>query len=264
MGKVLSPTIQIKKDRFYFVFPVEGSVILPKEVDKIVGIDLGLNSLATLCVMDDKGTIYNRKFVKNNKETDLLNHLLNKKKKNQRNKKSTRSIYREINHCQDRLELYVCQEIIQFALENKAKALVFEHLSPYMKARGGYKERLHLWRKKGIANRLAHMAHLHGLKYSTVCAVNTSKLAFDGSGVVTRGREAGFKNNAMCRFSNGKEYNCDLSACYNIAARYFIREKIKSFEEDETQRLRLEAKCPLAFNGTGNVYSTLISLNVAL
>lgn len=263
-GKVLSPTIQIKKDKSYFVFPVESEVMLAEKVDKVVGIDLGLNSLATLCVMNDKGTIYKRKFVKNNKETDLLNHLLNKKKKLQRNRKSTKSIFREINNCQDRLEIYTCKEIIKCALDNNAKAIVFEHLSPDMKAKGSYREKIHLWRKRGISNRLSHMAHLYGLRYSTVCAKDTSTLAYDGSGLVTRGRNAGFKNNKMCKFSNGKEYNCDLSASYNIAARYFIREKIKSFEENETQRLKLEAKCPLAFNGTNNVYSTLISLNVVL
>lgn len=263
-GKTLSPTIQVKRDKYYFVFPVESEVMLAEKVDKVVGIDLGLNSLATLCVMDDKGTIYKRKFVKNNKETDLLNHLLNKKKKLQRKRKSTKSIYREINNCQDRLEIYTCKEIIKFALDNNAKAIVFEHLSPYMKAKGNYKEKIHLWRKKGIANRLSQMAHIHGLRYSTVCAKNTSKLAFDGSGEVVRGKDADFKNNTMCKFSNGKEYNCDLSASYNIAARYFIREKIKPFEDKETQRLKLEAKCPLAFNGTNNIYSTLISLNVVL
>lgn len=263
-GKVLSPTIQIKKDKSYFVFPVESEVMLAEKVDKIVGIDLGLNSLATLCVMDDKGTIYKRKFVKNNKETDLLNHLLNKKKKLQIKRKSTKSVFREINNCQDRLEIYTCKEIIEFALDNNAKAIVFEHLSPYMKAKGSYKEKIHLWRKKGIAERLSHMAHLYGLRYSTICAKNTSKFAYDGSGIVTRGRDAGFKNNKMCKLSNGKEYNCDLSASYNVAARYFIREKIKPFENKETQRLELEAKCPLAFNGTNNVYSTLISLNVVL
>lgn len=263
-GKVLSPTIQIKRDKSYFIFPVESEVVLPKEVDKVIGIDLGLNSLATLCVMDDKGTIYKRKFITNNKETDLLNHLLNKKKKLQRNKKSTKSIFREINNCQDRLEIYTCREIIKFALDNDAKTIVFEHLSPHMKAKGSYKEKLHLWRKKGIANRLSHMTHLNGLRYSTICAKNTSNLAFDGSGEVLRGRNAGFKNNKMCKFKNGKEYNCDLSASYNIAARYFIREKLKPFEEEETQRLKLEAKCPLAFNGTSNVYSTFINLNVAL
>ena len=263
-GKVLSPTIQIKRDKSYFIFPVESKAVLPEKVDRVVGIDLGLNSLATLCVMDNKGTIYKRKFITNNKETDLLNHLLNKKKKLQRNNKSTKSIFREINNCQDRLEVYTCREIIQFALDNDAKAIVFEHLSPYMKAKGSYKEKLHLWRKRGIINRLSHMAHLNNLKYSSVCAVNTSKLAFDGSGEVLRGRDAGFKNNKMCKFKNGKEYNCDLSASYNIAARYFIREKVKPFEEEENQRLKLEAKCPLAFKGTSNVYSTLINLNVVL
>ena len=37
----------------------------------------------------------------------------------------------------------------------------------------------------------------------------------------------------MCTFTNRKIYNCDLSASYNIDARYFIREILKSLPEKE-------------------------------
>lgn len=145
-------------------------------------------------------------------------------------------------------------------MENNVDGIVFEHLDPYIRAKGSYKEKLHLWRKRGIINRLSHLCHVNGLKYASVCAINTSRFAFDGSGIVYRDKT----NYCLATFSNGKKYNCDLSASYNIAARYFIREKIKPYKEKETCRLMLEAKVPLAFNGTKNTYSDLISLNVVI
>ena len=76
------------------------------------------------------------------------------------------------------------------------------------------------------------------MRISRVCAWNTSKLAFDGSGEVTRDAD----NYSMCTFKSGKRYNCDLSAAYNIAARYFIREILKSLPVRARQRI--EAKVP--------------------
>ncbi len=55
-----------------------------------------------------------------------------------------------------------------------------------------------------------------------VVARGTSKYAFDGSGEVTRGVNG---NYSVCRFRNGKVYNCDLNATYNIAAKYFLRSR---------------------------------------
>lgn len=71
--------------------------------------------------------------------------------------------------------------------------------------------------------------HLYGIRYSTINPKNTSKLAFDGSGLVKRDT----KNYSICTFSTGKIYNCDLSASYNIGARYFIKEYKKTMTESE-------------------------------
>jgi len=57
-------------------------------------------------------------------------------------------------------------------------------------------------------------------------------------------------------------YNCDLSATYNIGARYFIREILKSLLE--TARLQLEAKVPQVCKRSTCTLSTLISLDAAL
>ena len=95
-----------------------------------------------------------------------------------------------------------------------------------------------------------------------ICAWNTSRLAYDGSGRVLRGKQAGFSSYSVCQFQNGKVYNCDLSASYNIGARYFIREILKSLHEKE--RLALEAEVPQVAKRSTCTWSTLIRLNAEL
>ena len=106
--------------------------------------------------------------------------------------------------------------------------IVFEHLDIKGKKRGSKKQKLHMWKKNTIQQLVLHKAHRHGIRISRVCPYNTSKLAYDGSGYVLRGNKANFSTYELCQFTNGKIYNCDLSASYNIAARYFIREIEKS------------------------------------
>ena len=101
--------------------------------------------------------------------------------------------------------------------------IVFEHLDMQGKIRGKRKMRLHIWKKRGVQKICMHMAHRKGIRVSRVCAWKTSALAYDGSGKVER--DPG--NHSLCTFGNGKRYNCDLSASYNIGARYFIRELTK-------------------------------------
>lgn len=59
-----------------------------------------------------------------------------------------------------------------------------------------------------------------------------------------------------------KIYNCDLSASYNIGARYFIKELFKSFSE--TERQLYTAKVPDIAKRTLCTLSTLISLHAEL
>ena len=79
-------------------------------------------------------------------------------------------------------------------------------------------------RKRDIQTRGEHPAHRRGMRISRICAWNTSRLAYDGSGTVVC--DPG--NHSLCTFQNGKRYNSDLSASYNFGARYFIRELVKN------------------------------------
>ena len=98
-------------------------------------------------------------------------------------------------------------------------------------------------------------AHRLGIRVFRVCARKTSALAYDGSGALDRDP----KNHSLATFGNGKQYSCDLSASYNIGARYYIRELLKPVPE--TERSALEAKVPAVQRRTSCVYADLIELS---
>ena len=152
----------------------------------------------------------------------------------------------------------IAAEITKYARENQADIIVFEHLEMQGRISGKKKQRLHLWRKSDIQKLCEHQTHRGGIRVSRVCARNTSQLAYDGSGKVIRNME----NHSLCTFTTGKGYNCDLSASYNIGARYFIRELLKPLPE--TERSSLEAKVPSVKRRTSCVYADLKKLYVEM
>ena len=119
-----------------------------------------------------------------------------------------------------------------------------------------------MWRSNYVQSIVETKAHRLGIRISRVCAWGTSSLAFDGSGRVLRGRDAGLGSYSLCRFENDKVYNCDLSASYNIGSRYYVREILKSLPARE--RLALEAKVPQAAKRSTCTLSTLINLDAEL
>lgn len=97
-----------------------------------------------------------------------------------------------------------------------------------------------------------HKAHRCGIRIRRVCAWNTSKLAYGGSGPVARDTE----NYSMCTFKTGKRHECDLSASYNIGSRYFLREYEKSIPATEWRRI--SAKVPECAHRIPRTLNTLI------
>lgn len=143
-----------------------------------------------------------------------------------------------------------------------ADVIVFEHLDRTGRKHGSKKQRLHLWRSQYVQSIVTDKAHRLGMRISRICAWGTSRLAYDGSGRVLRGKEAELPTYSLYRFQSGKVYNRDLSASYNIGSRYFIREILKSLPAKA--RLALEAKVPQAAKRSTCTLSTLINLNAEL
>lgn len=261
--KASAPILEKRFGTYYLRFAFEEQVSINKtklEDQLICSVDLGINSDAVCTIMDTLGTVYGRKFIDFPYEKDQLYHLCNRIKKKQRKygPQSVKKLWAYTTHLNDELSVKIATAIINYAISMNADTIVFEHLDIKTKCRGKNAQKLHLWRKNGIQTLVAHKAHRSGIRISRVSATNTSALAYDGSGKVRRDS----KNHALATFTNGKKYNCDLSASYNIGARYFIRELLKPI--GATQWSQILAKVPELERRTTCTYSTLLALNKAL
>ena len=264
--KQCAPTLQKRGKEWYLDFPFEESVKLCKTNIKdqtVVAVDLGINTAATISVMRSDGTILGRHFCKLPKETDHLAHSINRiKKMQQHGNYKTPRLWAKAKGINHDIATKTAGFIMDVAVLYNADTIVFEHLDRKGKLKGSKKQRLHMWRCKEVQAIVTNKAHRLGMHVSHICARGTSKLAYDGSGFVARGREGGFNTYELCKFTNGKVYNCDLSASYNIGARYFIRELLKSVPEKA--RLRIEAKVPQCSKRSTCTLSTLVNLNTVL
>ena len=264
--KACAPTLQKRGKEWFLDFPFEEKFKLCDTIaydQTIIAVDLGINTAATISVMRSDGTILGRHFCKLPKETDHLAHSINRIKKAQQhgNDKTPRlwAKAKSINHD---IATKTANYIMDVAVLYNADVVVFEHLDKDGKVRGSKKQRLKLWRSQEVQSIVTNKAHRLGIRISHICAWGTSKFAYDGSGTILRGKDGGFSTYELCKFQNGKIYNCDLSASYNIGARYFIREILKSL--NESSRLVIEAKVPQCTKRSTCTFSTLVSLNAVL
>ena len=266
LRKKCAPTLQKRGKEWCLDFPFKERVKLndtPTQEQTIVAVDLGINSAATVSVMLADGTILDRRFLNLSKEQDCLKHSLNRIKKAQQNRcYKTPRLWARAKGINKDISVKTAQFIIDMAVLYNADTIVFEHLDKSGKKRGSKKQKLHMWKCKEVQDIVANKAHRLSMRISTINAWGTSRLAFDGSGYVLRGKNANLPTYSLCKFSNGKIYNCDLSASYNIGARYFIREILKSVPEKV--RFELEAKVPQVTKRSTCTFSTLINLNAEL
>ena len=263
-AKMSVPTLEKKNKKWFLRFAFEEKVDLNKtklEEQHILAVDLGINTDATCSVMNIEGAILAREFINFASDKDQLYHTLNKIKKVQQRYGSNniQKLWRYAKFHNEELARKIAKQIVSIAVEYQCDVIVFEHLDMKGKLRGKTKQKLHLWKKNTIQRIVEHKAHQNGIRISRVCAWNTSRLAYDGTGVVLRGKAAELPTYSLCKFSNGKVYNCDLSASYNIGARYFIREVEKSLPAKVWSDI--VAKVPECQKRTQCTYATLVEIN---
>ena len=248
------------------VWSLDFSFIEEKELTKtdlehriVLGVDLGLNNACVCSAMHSDGTVIGRAFLKLPKEKDSLKQALGRIRKAQKQgaRKMPR-LWARAKGLNDDIAVKTANFILETAHKFKADVIVMERLELNRKIRGSNKQKLHHWKARYVQRMVEDKAHRCGKRFSRVCAWNTSRLAFDGSGSVERDA----KNYSLCTFKSGKRYHCDLSASYNIAARYFIREKLKS--SAERLRQRLLAKVPECAHRSTCTLCSLIRLCAAL
>ncbi len=259
-----SPTVIRKGKQWFLQFSFGENVSLrEKEIQEqvILAVDLGINNACACSAMKYDGTVVGRKIFRMPAEEDCLNHQLNRiRKEMKQGHRHFPSLWASIESLNRHIAVETARFIMETATGFNADGIVFEHLDPgKKKSSRNRRQRLHMWKCRDIQSMVTCKAHRLGIRTSHVCAWNTSALAFDGSGKVERGID---HNHSICRFTTGKIYNCDLNASYNIGARYYIREILKTMSV--TAGLDISAKVPECSRRSTCTLSTLISLNAVL
>ena len=255
-----APVLEKKYGHYELRFTRDFQVELSnKEISKqkVCAVDLGVTNDATVSVLDVHGTVLSRKFINCGKEKDSVTNALNRVSSFQK-EHGPHDVKRLWNVAKRRnlnLAHLIAHKIVGYAKENNCDVIVFEYLDTKGKKRGSKKQKLSMWKHQDIQNTAERLAHSYGMRIARVCAWNTSKLAYDGSGIVLRGKKVSEDTPYdVCKFQNGKTYNCDLSASYNIGARYFIKELIKIYPNIMTEVSDIGS-------GTSRTLSTLWNIN---
>ena len=258
--KMSCPTLEKKYHKWFLRFVFEKEVSLSNKKEKILSVDLGINTDATCSVMLKDGTILARKSINFASDKDYLYHTLNKIKgiSQKYGSHNTTKLWRVAKFKNEELARKIAKAITDFAVEQNVDVIVFEYLDMKGKKHGSKKQKLHMWKKNSIQRKVENKAHRNSIRISRICACGTSKLAYDGSGKVIRGKEADLPTYSLCKFVTGKIYNCDLSASYNVGARYFIRDIEKSISAKKWSAI--QTKVPSSQKRTLNTYNTLIEI----
>ncbi|WP_449410665.1 hypothetical protein [Methylobacterium komagatae] len=122
----------------------------------------------------------------------------------------------------------ISRQVVAFARAHGARVVVFEDLRRF-RPKGGarrsnLRQRFHGWLHRATVRQAEASCEELGLGFALVHPRGTSAWAYDGSGKVARFRH----DHGRCRFATGKEYDCDLSASYNVGARWFVREEMRA------------------------------------
>ena len=261
--KASAPTLEKRHHKYFLRFSYTEEMTLtqtPVKEQIICSVDLGINTDAVCTIMRADGTVLGRKFIDFPSEKDRMYRTLGRIRRFQKKHGSAQTGGRWAYTRRLNIELSrkIARAVTKYAWENHVDVIIFEYLEMNGRISGSKKQKLHLWRKRDIQKRCEYQAHRKGMRISRICAWNTSRLAYDGSGTVLRDG----KNHSLCTFQTGKRFNCDLSASYNIGARYFIRELLKPLPV--TERSLLEAKVPSVKRRTSCVYADLKELHLQM
>ncbi len=260
--KQYNPSIKCKNHKIYLMVPVEfrqqkfSDAVLAKRT--VLGVDLGINHGAVCSTVDFFGKVFARHYDPFCRERKAIDSIIARIRILQRKSGSDQpmsKIYSKLEGLKDNYVRQLARWIVNQAVSDKCYGIVLERLGK-MKARGSKKDRIHHWCKCKIRDFIKSIAFRYGIRVFFVNPKNTSALAYDGTGKVTRDQD----DFSKCTFTTGKRYDCDLSASYNIASRYFIRAYIDelSINTDGSDRLeKLKAKVPELSKRTNCTMSTL-------
>jgi putative transposase len=231
-NKQLSPSLIFSEKVCHLSVPFECHPQKRQPDNNVVAVDLGINTTATVSVVTANGTVIHREFIHPGRDIDRRDKRLKSVstrasqtmgKGGNLHKGFCSNTYRKCRNINHNIAHHVSKRITDIALHFNAQAIVFENLKGW-KPKGGKKgstlrQRFHGWLKAMIRHFTEMKWQEVGGKVIDVVAAYTSKLAYDGSGVVRRDS----RNYALAKFPSGKRYNCDLNGSHNIGARGILK-----------------------------------------
>ena len=231
-NRMASPSLILNSRTCYLSVPFECKPDKRMGDGCVVGVDLGINTTATVSVVSKDGTVMHREFIHPGRDIDRrdkrLKSISRKASKTmgkggKLHKGFAQSIYQKCQNINTQIGHVVSKRIVAIAERFNADAIVFEHLKGWT-PRGGRKrstlrQRFHGWLKSRIAQWTDDKWAEIGGTTLYIFARGTSSNAYDGSGRVTRNAQ----NYALSVFPTGKQYNSDLNGAHNIAARGILQ-----------------------------------------
>ncbi|WP_075881785.1 RNA-guided endonuclease TnpB family protein [Vreelandella massiliensis] len=225
LGAVKSPTLVLNR-HCHLAVPVEITPERLPDQRRVCAVDVGINTLATASIVSSNGTVAARRFFHPAADIDRRDKRAaiirgKARKSGKLSKGFGRQWYRKVQRINDNMAQQVSRQLVDFALAAGADVIVLEDLKGWRpkagKKRSGLRQRFHQWLHRRLATLVEQKMREAGGRVVYVYARGTSSWAFDGSGRVTRDK----KQYERATFPNGKHYNADLNASYNIGARYW-------------------------------------------
>jgi putative transposase len=199
-----------------------------EDTESVLSIDLGINTTATVSVVNFDGTVSHREFIHPGRDIDRRDKrlkLISKKASltGKLQKGFARGLCRKAGNINREIGQKISARLVNIAKQYGVKYIVFEHLKGWRprggKKRSTLKQRFHNWLHRRIVNLTEMKWSELGGKLILVNPRGTSSYAYDGSGKLKRNN----KNYALAQFASSKLYNADLSASYNIGARGILK-----------------------------------------
>ena len=230
-GQSKSPLLTFNGKQWGLSLPEQFEPEKPaKTPDRVLAVDVGINTAATWAVVDDQGTVHARGFLgrcDKDREHRLMQRIRKAARKHTRHgtripPRFCRRDHQRLKCLADNEAHQISRKLVNLAHRHECQAVVAENLKGWRPKAGGkrtpMKARFHRWFHRMLVDRLQSKAQEAGLRCALVYARGTSSQAFNGSGPVKRDAT----NYSLCTLTTGKRYHADLNAAYNIAARGLV------------------------------------------
>ncbi|MGL5836221.1 MAG: IS200/IS605 family accessory protein TnpB-related protein [Waterburya sp.] len=223
-----SPYLIVNSKGCHLSVPFQIKTSKLKDKESVLSVDLGINTIATVSVVNFNGTVSHREFLHPGRDIDRRDKRLKRISKKasltgKLQKGFARELYRKAGNINREIGQKVSARVVKIAKQYGLKYIVFEHLKSW-RPRGGKKrstlrQRFHGWLHRRIVNLTEMKWSELGGRVVFVNPRGTSSYAYDGSGKLKRSSS----NYELAVFASGKKYNCDLSASYNIGSRFILK-----------------------------------------